>query len=197
VRILAAIFVVAILLLGSVHEAQAVDYDLEWRAGIGKFGLVDGSSNGRTPNKMVQQIFTDALFPVKGGFAAGPYLKLTAIGEIPQLGGGLALGYRLDRFMFLLHGGAAYSLKRPDDGPTSPYGPNYIPPGGEDCWWMGQTKMTYDLGMSFRMFLNQKMYVSVGYDHNSNGHGLGINIFPGRGNNPGIDAILFGAGLRF
>jgi hypothetical protein len=133
------------------------------------------------------QVFADRLFPIKrigdGVFEVGPYVKGALLdgGHVPQIAGGAVVGYRFDRYEVLVNVGLAYA--------TEQIGKL----GSEDS---SQTRATYDLGLSLRYDINQ-YYFSVGYKHNSNGEDFGLNILGKKEQNPGIDGVFAGVGLRF
>ncbi len=132
------------------------------------------------------QLFADRLFPLAtigpGSLEIGPYVKgaLLAGLDIPQVAGGLALGYRAGRYEAVINGGLGYATERIGDTSTS----------------SGQTKHTYDLGVTLRYDF-ERFFLSAGYQHNSNGEHLGLDFFQGKGENPGYDNIFVGAGVRF
>ena len=119
--------------------------------------------------KMTAQIFADRLFPVTtmgdGIIEIGPYAKGALLDgvTVPLVAGGAILGYRLGKYEILVNGGLAYATKRigenTSDGVVHP----------------GQTKQTYDLGLSLRYDLNH-YFVSAGYQHNSNGSAFDLDF---------------------
>jgi len=139
---------------------------------------------------MTAQIFADRLFPVKtlgnGVLEIGPYAKGALLDgvSVPQVAGGAILGCRLGQYETLINVGLAYATDRIGentmDGVVHP----------------GQTKQTYDLGFSVRYDLNQ-YFISVGYQHNSNGSALGLDFIHQKGTNPGYDNAFAGVGIRF
>jgi hypothetical protein len=139
---------------------------------------------------MTAQIFADRLFPVTtigdGAFEIGPYAKGALLDgvSVPQVAGGAVLGYRLGDYEILVNVGLAYATER--IGETTSDG--FVHPG--------QTKQTYDLGLSLRYDLNE-YFISAGYQHNSNGSHIEINFIPGKGSNPGYDNVFAGVGIRF
>jgi hypothetical protein len=104
--------------------------------------------------------------------------------ELPQAAAGLAIGYRWGRWELLGNAGLAYATERV--GETVADGLSYP----------GQTKHTYDLGATARYDL-KGYFLSLGYQHNSNGSGLGLNFLDGKGFNPGYDQVFVGIGTRF
>ena len=111
---------------------------------------------------MTAQIFADRLFPVTtigdGAFEIGPYAKGALLDgvSIPQVAGGVVLGYRLGKYEILVNCGLAYATERIGENTS------------EGVVHPGQTKQTYDLGLSLRYDLNH-YFISAGYQHNSNG----------------------------
>jgi hypothetical protein len=113
----------------------------------------------------------------------GPYVKGALLdgGHVPQIAGGAAVGYRIDRYEVLVNVGLAYA----------PEEIGYA--ASEDA---SQTRATYDLGISLRYDI-EHYYFSVGYKHNSNGEDLGLNVLGPKEHNPGIDGVFAGIGVRF
>ncbi|HZS12636.1 MAG TPA: hypothetical protein VFA38_10325 [Nitrospirales bacterium] len=185
---------IAILASGSAAFAGDLDQrhlDVELRAGAGAVcGTCRGRDIGDLSVKPTLQLFADYLFPVAqigpGIFEAGPYAKGALLNgvDLPQIAGGLVLGYRIERWEFLANAGLAYSTERIDDRRL---------PG---VAFSGQTKHTYDLGLSVRYEID-RYFLSGGYTHNSNGEGLSINYAGGKGLNPGYDQLFLGVGIRF
>lgn len=140
--------------------------------------------------KMTAQIFADRLFPVTtigdGVFEIGPYVKGALLDgvTVPLIAGGVILGYRFGNYAILVNGGLAYATERigenTADGSVHP----------------GQTKQTYDLGLSLRYDINQ-YFISAGYQHNSNGSSFDLDFIRGKGSNPGYDNLFAGVGIRF
>jgi hypothetical protein len=136
------------------------------------------------------QVFVDRLFPIRrvgdGVLEIGPYAKGALLDgvEVPQIAGGAVVGYRLDRYEVLVNVGLAYATDK-IGSPNSP--------GSSDS---SQTNLTYDLGLSLRYHITQ-YYFSVGYQHNSNGEDLGLNVLGSKDHNPGIDGVFVGVGIRF
>jgi hypothetical protein len=112
--------------------------------------------------KMTAQIFADRLFPVttigEGVFEIGPYAKGALLDgvSVPLIAGGAILGYRVGTYEILVHAGLAYATER--IGENTSNGVTHL----------GQTKATYDLGLSLRYDINQ-FFISAGYQHNSDG----------------------------
>ncbi len=136
------------------------------------------------------QVFADRLFPIKpigdGVLEIGPYVKGALLDgvDVPQIAGGGVVGYRFERYEVLLNIGLAYATDKigsPDH------------PGSSNA---SQTNLTYDLGLSLRYDIH-RYYVSLGYQHNSNGEDFGVNVLGSKEHNPGIDAVFVGAGIRF
>ena len=136
------------------------------------------------------QVFADRLFPIKpmlnGMLELGPYVKGALLDgvDVPQIAGGALVGYRFERYEVLVNVGLAYATDK-IGSPNSP--------GSSDS---NQTNLTYDLGLSLRYDI-QQYYVSVGYQHNSNGESAGLNVLGSKGHNVGIDAVFVGVGARF
>jgi hypothetical protein len=98
--------------------------------------------------------------------------------------GGAILGYRFGNYEILVNIGLAYATER--IGETTSDG--FVHPG--------QTKQTYDLGLSLRYDINQ-YFISAGYQHNSNGSHFDMDITNAKGSNPGYDNLFAGVGIRF
>jgi len=184
-RIIARVILVAMTAYAGTAAAEpyVAHTDLELRVGAEYLCGTCGLERVR----MTVQAFADRLFPVRrigdGALEIGPYIKGALLdgGHVPQIAGGAVVGYRIGAYEVLVNGGLAYATEV--IGSTS--SPN-----------SGQTKHTYDLGLSLRYDINQ-YFVSVGYGHNSNGHSVGLNFISGKGGNPGIDSWLVGVGVRF
>lgn len=167
----------------AVAEPYVAHTDLELRVG-------EESLDGRERPYRLRtnvQVFADRLFPIRrigdGVLEIGPYAKVALLDgvHVPQIAGGAIVGYRFGRYEFLVNIGLAYA--------TEEIGR----PGSPDS---SQTKTTYDVGISLRYDIKQ-YYFSVGYQHNSNGEDFGINLTGKKDQNPGVDALYFGAGFRF
>ena len=133
------------------------------------------------------QVFVDVLvpiFPLKVGTVEGGLYGKGALldGHVPQIAGGVLLGYRVGRYEILGHLGRAYATER--IGETMIHS-------------SGQTKGTYDLGMFARYAITERLFLSAGYQHNSNGEGVGLKFISGKGTNHGIDSVVVGGGIRF
>jgi hypothetical protein len=182
-----------LVLVGSVPSSVLADQaethlDVEVRAGAGV--LCAWCVYDREYPDVVKptaQLFLDLLFPVSSlgplHFGMGPYLKgalLDGVDE-PQIGGGLATSSRWGPWELIGSFGFAYATERIGEVPGIR---------------AGQTKHTYDLGAALRYHLDD-IFVSVGYQHNSNAEYLGLNLLEGKGNNPGYDQVFVGIGIRF
>jgi hypothetical protein len=184
-RILAGVMMVAMTAYAgtAVAESSIAHTDLELRVGADYVCGTCGQERIRT----TVQVFADRLFPVRhiGGrvLEIGPYVKGALLdgGHVPQIAGGAVVGYRFGAYELLVNAGLAYATER--FGSTA--SPN-----------SGQTKHTYDLGVSLRYDIKQ-YFISGGYEHNSNGNALGLNFISGKGSNPGIDSLFVGIGVRF
>ena len=187
-------WILLVATLAFIQTAIAQPYhahtDVEFRLGG---GLVCGrcTETDHPQNiKMTAQIFADRLFPVTtigdGALEIGPYAKGALLDgvNIPLIAGGVILGYRVGHYEILVNGGLAYATERIGETGSG----RFIEPG--------QTKHTYDLGLSLRYELNQ-YFISAGYQHNSNGTGFGMNFISGKGANPGYDNVFAGVGIRF
>lgn len=167
----------------AVAEPYVAHTDLELRVGAGYLCGTCGQERIRT----TVQVFADWLFPLKrlgdGVLEIGPYAKGALLdgGHVPQIAGGVVLGYRFGRYEVLMNVGRAYATER--IGVTS----------SPDS---GQSRQTYDLGLSLRYAIDQ-YFISVGYQHNSNGKSSGLNFNRDKGSNLGIDSVLVGVGVRF
>ena len=183
--------------LAFIQTAIAQPYnahtDLEFRLGGGVLNGTDTDNNDEgVPRtiKMTAQIFVDRLFPVttmgEGVFEIGPYAKGALLDgvTVPLIAGGAILGYRLDKYEILVNGGLAYATERIGENTSN----GIVHPG--------QTKQTYDLGLSLRYDINQ-YFISAGYQHNSNGSAFDIDFIHQRGSNPGYDNVFAGVGIRF
>ena len=169
--------------VSAVAESYVAHTDLEFRVGI---DVLCGSCDPHRARSSFQ-LLADRLFPLKplgdGVFELGLYAKGALLdgGHVPQIAGGAIGGYRLGHFELLINVGLAYA--------TEPIGS----PGSEDS---SQTRATYDLGITLRYDIS-RYYVSIGYKHNSNGEDFGLNFTGHQEQNPGIDGIYLGTGIRF
>ena len=140
--------------------------------------------------KMTAQIFADRLFPVTtigdGVFEVGPYVKGALLDgvTVPLIAGGAIVGYRVGKYEILVNGGFGYATERIGENISN----GIVHPG--------QTKQTYDLGISLRYDINQ-YFISAGYQHNSNGSRFDLDFIHQRGSNPGYDNVFAGVGIRF
>ena len=188
---LSSIGLLAAMILASSAAAETDRHvDLELRAGA---GTVCGTCRDRdlTPSviKGTVQLFVDALFPIwrigPGALEAGPYVKGALLdgADVPQIAGGLVMGYHIGRWEILGNAGFAYATEQ-------------VGVERSDGLQLAQTKHTYDLGLTVRYEIN-RYFISTGYTHNSNGSGIGLNYAEGKGFNPGYDQIFVGVGIRF
>ena len=176
-----------------IHAAMAqlpdAHTDVEFRLGAGVIcGTCTDNDEGLPRTiKMTAQIFADRLFPVAtigdGVFEIGPYAKGALLDRVhvPLIAGGMVLGYRFGHYEILMNGGLAYATERLGETTSDR---------------LGQTKHTYDLGLSLRYEID-RYFMSVGYQHNSNGSSFGFNFIQGKGTNPGYDNVFVGVGVRF
>jgi hypothetical protein len=193
--VIAAAWMVILATTVVVPAAVAQPYDahtdVEFRLGG---GLICGTcvDKDRFPwrIKTTAQVFVDRLFPVAavggGAFEIGPYVKGALLDgmNIPQIAGGVVFGYRLDNYEILVNTGYAYATERIGEVRTDRFSSS------------GQTKHTYDLGLSLRYDIS-RYFLSLGYQHNSNGRDLGLNFVAGKGNNYGYDIVSAGVGMHF
>jgi hypothetical protein len=187
-KIIAGVMIVATTACAgiAVAESYVAHTDLELRVGADYVCGICGPERIKRIRTMVQ-VFADRLFPVTrigdGVLEIGPYAKGALLdgGHVPQIAGGAVLGYRFGAYEVLVNVGRAYATEV--IGVTS--SPN-----------SGQSRQTYDIGLSLRYDIN-RYFISVGYQHNSNGKNLGINFSGGEGSNPGIDSAFVGGGVRF
>jgi hypothetical protein len=176
----------------AIAESYSAHTDLEFRLGAGVLcGTCEDNDEGVTRTiKMTAQIFADRLFPVAtigdGAFEIGPYAKGALLDgvSVPQIAGGMILGYRFGKYEILANGGLAYATERIGENTSN----GIVHPG--------QTKNTYDLGLTVRYDINQ-YYISAGYQHNSNGSSFDLDFIRGKGSNPGYDQLFAGVGIRF
>jgi hypothetical protein len=185
-------WIIIVAALAFIQTATAESYiahtDLEFRLGAGVLNGTGTDNEEGVPRtiKMTAQIFADRLFPVitigDGAFEIGPYVKGALLDgvSVPQIAGGMILGYRFSNYEILVNGGLAYATERIGDTPDH----------------LGQTKHTYDLGLSLRYDIN-RYFISAGYQHNSNGSAFDINFISGKGSNPGYDQLFAGVGIHF
>jgi hypothetical protein len=131
------------------------------------------------PQRCLYEDFADSCADEVGPYAKGALLDG---GHVPQIAGGAVVGYRFGAYEVLVNTGLGYATER--------IGSTASPDSG-------QTKLTYDLGLSLRYDINNQYFLSGGYAHNSNGHALGLDFISGKGANPGIDSWLIGAGVHF
>ncbi len=185
VKTIAGIILVARIAYGgtAVAEPYAAHTDLELR--VGEDALCGTCDVHRF--RTAVQVFADRLFPIRrmgdGVLEIGPYAKGALLdgGHAPQIAGGAVVGYRFGAYEVLVNAGLAYTTERIGSL------------GSEDS---SQTKATYDLGLSVRYDINH-YYVSLGYKHNSNGEDFGLNVLGKKEQNPGIDGVFVGIGVRF
>jgi len=167
----------------AIAEPYVTHTDLELRVGE---DYLCGSCDPRRYRTSVQ-VFVDRLFPIRrmgdGVIEIGPYVKGALLdgGHVPQIAGGVIGGYRYDRYEIVVNVGLAYATEQIGSL------------GSEDS---SQTRATYDLGLSLRYDID-RYYLSVGYKHNSNGEDFGLNFTRTREQNPGIDGVFAGVGIRF
>ena len=174
----------------ALAESYIAHTDLEFRLGAGVLNgtSFDSENDEGLPRtiKMTAQIFVDRLFPVttigEGAFEIGPYAKGALLDgvSVPQIAGGVIMGYRSGNYEILINGGLAYATERIGEIPDH----------------LGQTKNTYDLGLTLRYDINQ-YFISSGYQHNSNGSALDLDLIRGKGQNPGYDQFFAGVGIHF
>ena len=175
----------------AIAQPYEAHTDMEFRLGA---GVVCGTCIDRESSpwrvKTTAQIFADRLFPVAtigdGVFEIGPYVKGALLdgANIPQVAGGMVVGYQLGKYEILANAGVAYATERIGDERSTQFSSP------------GQTKHTYDLGFTLRYTI-QRYFLSVGYQHNSNGRDLGINFAGGKGANHGYDNVFAGVGIHF
>ena len=171
----------------AVAESSVAHTDLELRVGAEYLCGTCGPERIYRIRTTVQ-VFADRLFPVTrigdGVLEIGPYIKGALLdgGHVPQIAGGAVLGYRFGAYEVLMHVGRAYATEI--IGATS--SPN-----------SGQSRQTYDLGLTLRYDITQRLMISIGYLHNSNGQGVGMNFNKQEGDNPGMDSVYVGTGVRF
>ena len=183
-----SLFLFAVFGTGSaLAEMASTHTDVEFRLGAGETcGICDHRHGASSKIRPTVQLFVDRLFAIapigSGTLEIGPYVKGALLDgvAVPQIAGGGLLGYRIGNYEVLVNGGLAYATERI----------------GESASELGQTKHTYDLGLALRYDFAQH-FVSVGYQHNSNGNELGINTIHGKGSNHGYDNIFIGVGIRF
>lgn len=184
-KLIARVMVVATTACAGIAVAEpfVAHTDLELR--VGEEWLCGTCDPHRA--RTTVQVFADRLFPIKpigdGVFEVGPYVKGALLdgGHVPQIAGGALVGYRFDRYEVLVNLGVAYATDKIGS------------PGPSDS---SQTNLTYDVGLSLRYDIHQ-YYVSVGYQHNSNGEDYGLNVLGSKEHNPGIDAVFVGVGVHF
>lgn len=176
-----------------VHPAVAqlpdAHTDVELRLGAGVIcGTCTDNDEGLPRTiKLTAQIFADRLFPVatigEGAVEIGPYAKGALLDgvHVPLIAGGVILAYRFHKYEILVNGGLAYATQRI---------------GETTSGRLGQTKHTYDLGLTLRYEIN-RYFMSVGYQHNSDGNSFGFNVVQGKGTNPGYDNVFVGIGIGF
>jgi hypothetical protein len=187
-RIIAGVMMVATTAWAgtAVAESYVAHTDLELRGGADYVCGTCGPERIKRIRTMVQ-VFADRLFPVTrigdGVLEIGPYAKGALLdgGHVPQIAGGAVLGYRFGAYEVFMNVGRAYATEL--IGVTSSSN-------------SGQSRQTYDLGLSLRYDIT-RYFISVGYQHNSNGKSLGIKFSGGKGDNPGFDSAFIGGGIRF
>lgn len=185
--LLAGLIIIATLLCIPYAHAETDDAhtDLEFRIGADYVCGICGHKTRRL--RAAGQLFIDRLYPLTkvgpGVFELGFYGKGALLdgGQVPQIAGGILLGYRFNMYELFIQAGRAYATDR--------IGATKYPNSG-------QTRQTYDLGLTLRRDF-ERYYISVSWQHNSNGESLGINFCCGSGRNPGFDSVLLGGGIRF
>jgi hypothetical protein len=189
-------WIIIVAALAFIQTATAESYiahtDLEFRLGAGVLNGTGTDNEEGVPRtiKMTAQIFADRLFPVTtigdGAFEIGPYVKGALLDgvSVPQIAGGVILGYRFSNYEVLVNGGLAYATERIGENTT------------DGAVHPGQTKDTYDLGLLLRYDIRQ-YFISVGYQHNSNGSAFDLNVIHAKGSNPGYDQLFAGVGIHF
>ena len=189
VRIIARLMMVATTACAgtAVAEPYVAHTDLQLRVGVDYVCGTCGGDERTYRFRTMLQVVADRLFPVMrlgdGVLEIGPYVKGALLdgGEVPQIAGGAVVGYRFGVYEVVVNVGRAYA--------TEIIGKTSSPDSG-------QSRQTYDLGLSLRYEINP-YFISVGYGHNSNGQSLGLNFNKESGNNPGIDNVSLGIGIRF
>ena len=177
-----------------LHEKTLIkEFELRLGGGAVCGSCVIRGASSHAKLEFVPQIFADFLIPIWTNaetarwFGIGPYVKASYLDSIPQIAGGIAAGYRFNQWQILVNAGIAYSIGRP---------------GADTAWWHnGQTRGTYDLGLTVRRdIVRDSVFISASYNHSSNGREFGINGFGDNkilGTNPGYDSVLIGIGMRF
>lgn len=175
---------------GAFAELYAAKTDVEFRVGGGVLCGLCPKDGLPWRVKPTAQLVADRLFPVwavqDGVVEIGPYAKGALLDgmNIPQVAGGMMAGYRRGPYEVLVNTGIAYATERiGDHQAVSRSQP-------------GQTKHTYDLGLTGRYIINQ-YFISVAYQHNSNGERSGLGFSNAKGANPGYDNVSIGVGVRF
>ncbi|MCX5724482.1 MAG: hypothetical protein NTX84_08215 [Nitrospirae bacterium] len=191
------VFAAGILLLVTIPyrmnafaELYVAKTDVEFRVGGGVLCGLCPKDGLPWRVKPTAQLVMDRLFPVwavqDGVVEIGPYAKGALLDgmNIPQVAGGVMAGYRRGPYEALVNTGIAYATERiGDHQAVSRSQP-------------GQTKHTYDLGLTGRYIINQ-YFISVAYQHNSNGERSGLGFSNAKGANPGYDNVSIGVGVRF
>lgn len=121
------------------------------------------------------------LFHLGTGFVSGGgYVRLGGFEKSFQGAAGFLAEMRWDAADVRPFFGACYSDRRITDAYK---GYRY---------YAGQSRHTFDLGVSLGWRIAKEWRLSLTYSHNSNGANIALNPFPGAGSNPGLDSILFG-----
>jgi hypothetical protein len=126
----------------------------------------------------------DALFQgtlnVSDDWILGGYGKASVYDHIFQGASGFLLGWNLGLVEARGYAGIAYA-----GGVTERVRRGFFV-------YDGQTRATYDLGVSLRYPVADRWRLTLNYAHNSNGEDIGMNFTGLRRKNPGIDCISFG-----
>lgn len=144
-----------------------------------------------TSPKAGVQLYVDYL-PLKhamsvGEFHFGPYASISAIGKVEKIAGGLAATFRPQdsSWEFFTQTGIRYTSDKM----------RYISTEGEHG---SQDRGAFNLAFGSRKYFADAWYLSILYEHDSNGRKIGLKIFPNNdGFNPGVDSLMFGVGRTF
>jgi hypothetical protein len=176
--------VIAMILAGcfvpsAVHGQWQTEWqtDLELRVGYGKVCGLCTKGSGHWSEFTSVQLWADRLRQYSLGewrLLAGPYVKGTYFDEAALVESGLNVGAGRGPGELHVHAGASYATEDIGSNPAFNL--------------KGQERLTAGLGVRGIWFMNEKVYLSLNYDHNSGGPS---------GRNPGIEQLLVGVGYRW
>ncbi len=172
---LAAIFA----FISPVRAREMQRHELEFRYGLAETCGTCVSQNLWSPMAKGDVLFQGVL-DLSDSWRLGGYGKLGGYAGIWQGAAGVLAGYDFGPLEVRAFTGFAYAG---GETPAVRSGLFLYP---------GQTRQTYDLGLSLRVPISDRLRLTLTYGHNSNGEAIGLNFFGPRDHNPGIDGIQLG-----